>query len=169
MLKMLSTIALVITLVLPVASKSKDKKAYFAVQVSRARYVAVVPLQGKDMFSQSSEDRRAQTEIEDSLREWKRFSVVTNPADADLIIAIHRKNLGTVKSGPTFGTGKRPGTATSETFGTGEDLFEVYRSDNTGDPYNSPPLWRYTAPECLASPKVPAFGFFRKAVEDAEK
>jgi hypothetical protein len=168
-LKKLFTIAMVIALVSPVAAKSKDKKTYFAVQLSRARYVAVVPLQGKDMFSQSSEDRRAQTEIEDSLREWKRFTVVTNPADADLIIAIHRKNLGTVKSGPTFGTGKRPGIVTSETIGTGEDLFEVYLRNNDGDPYNSPPLWRYTAPECLASPKVPAFGFFRKAVEDAEK
>src|SRR5437870_848464 len=130
MVKLLSTIVLVLALVLPVATKSKDKKTYFAVQLSRARYVAVVPLQGKDMFSQSSEDRRAQTEIEDALREWKRFTVVTNPADADLIIAIHRKNLGTVKSGPTFGTGKRPGSVTSETFATGEDLFEVYLRNN---------------------------------------
>jgi hypothetical protein len=57
--------------------------------------------------------------------------------------------------------------------GSTQDMFVVYRGDpnhdNTTDPLDSPPVWRYTAKDALASPGVPAVDAFRKAVNDSEK
>lgn len=59
--------------------------------------------------------------------------------------------------------------------GSTQDTFIVYRgnpaNNNTNDenPLDSPPAWRYTAKNALASPGVPAVDAFRKAVDDSEK
>ncbi|HYK37319.1 hypothetical protein [Alloacidobacterium sp.] len=59
--------------------------------------------------------------------------------------------------------------------GSTQDTFVVYRgnlaSSNTGilNPLDSPPAWRYTAKNALASPGVPAVDAFRKAIADSEK
>jgi hypothetical protein len=56
----------------------------------------------------------------------------------------------------------------SKEVGASEDTFEVYRG-NVQDPLDGPPVWRYTAKNCLRAPQVSAVDEFRKAIVDAEK
>jgi hypothetical protein len=56
--------------------------------------------------------------------------------------------------------------------GSPQDMFVVYRG-NKDDPYwsprDTPPVWRYSAKDALASPSVPAVEVFRKLIADSEK
>ena len=53
--------------------------------------------------------------------------------------------------------------------GPSEDMFVVYRGNNS-DPLDSPPVWRYIKKDCLRpSPLVPAVEEFRKLIAAAEK
>ncbi|MCU1284344.1 MAG: hypothetical protein JWO13_694 [Acidobacteriales bacterium] len=95
-------VAIALSCLLLISGDNKNKKDYFANVISTSRYVAVVPLQGKDITRQSQEDLQAQADIETALRKWKRFVVVSNPAAADLIIAFRRGNVASVKVGPVY-------------------------------------------------------------------
>ncbi len=60
--------------------------------------------------------------------------------------------------------------------GSTQDTFAVYRgnpaynnSANDENPLDSPPAWRYTAKDALASPGVPAVDQFRKVIAESEK
>jgi hypothetical protein len=64
------------------------------------------------------------------------------------------------------------GPHVSNEAGPSEDMFEVFRGNvngNVDDPLNTVPAWRYSAKDCLSSPKVTAVEEFRKAIADAEK
>jgi hypothetical protein len=53
-----------------------------------------------------------------------------------------------------------------------EDNFAVYRCNrmqDTGNPLNAPAVWRYSAPNALSAPDVPAVEVFRKLVMESEK
>ena len=56
--------------------------------------------------------------------------------------------------------------------GSPEDMFVVYRGSKD-DPYwsprDTPPVWRYSGIDALASPSVPAVEVFRKLIADSEK
>jgi hypothetical protein len=56
--------------------------------------------------------------------------------------------------------------------GSPEDMFVVYRGSKD-DPYwsprDTPPVWRYSGKDALASPSVPAVEVFRKLIADSEK
>ena len=79
------------------------------------------------------------------------------------------------RTGPPLGqtdpqmSGPRPQMEVGST----QDMFVVYRGDpnhdNTTNPLDSPPVWRYSSKDALASPGVPAVDAFRKAVNDSEK
>lgn len=56
--------------------------------------------------------------------------------------------------------------------GDPEDNFAVYRCNRMqtpGNPLNSPAVWRYSAPNALAAPGVPAVDEFRKIMLESEK
>jgi len=55
--------------------------------------------------------------------------------------------------------------------GSPDDMFVVYRGtmDPHSSPLNTPPVWRYSAKDALASPSVPAVDAFRKLVVESEK
>jgi hypothetical protein len=60
--------------------------------------------------------------------------------------------------------------------GSTQDTFVVYRGNpaynnaaNDNNPLDSPPVWRYTAKDALASPGVPAVDQFRKVIAESEK
>ena len=60
--------------------------------------------------------------------------------------------------------------------GSTQDTFVVYRGNpaynntaNDENPLDSPPVWRYTAKDALASPGVPAVDQFRKVIAESEK
>ena len=60
------------------------------------------------------------------------------------------------------------GPHVSNEVGPSEDVFAVYRG--TGSyPLDAPPVWRYTAKNCLRAPQVEAVEKFRKAVTDSQK
>jgi hypothetical protein len=64
------------------------------------------------------------------------------------------------------------GPHVSNEVGPSEDMFEVFRGSVNGNvdrPLDTVPAWRYTAKNCLSSPKVSAVEEFRKAIADAEK
>jgi hypothetical protein len=56
--------------------------------------------------------------------------------------------------------------------GDPQDNFAVYRCNrmhDTGNPLNSPAVWRYSAPNALDPPTVPAVEEFRKIMLESEK
>jgi len=58
----------------------------------------------------------------------------------------------------------------SNEIGPTEDMFAVYRGGARSDPFDTSPVWRYVAKDCLRpSPQVPAVEKFRKMLADAEK
>lgn len=77
------------------------------------------------------------------------------------------------RTGPPFDTSDpHPQTEVGST----QDTFVVYRgnpaynnSANNENPLDSPPAWRYTAKDALASPGVPAVDQFRKVIAESEK
>ena len=75
------------------------------------------------------------------------------------------------------GVGWPPGNPTSNPepqieAGSPQDMFVVYRGSKD-DPYwsprDTPPVWRYSGKDALASPSVPAVEVFRKLIADSEK
>jgi hypothetical protein len=56
--------------------------------------------------------------------------------------------------------------------GSPQDMFVVYRG-GTGSPnwspLDTPPVWRYSGKDALASPSVPAVELFRKLIAESEK
>jgi hypothetical protein len=55
--------------------------------------------------------------------------------------------------------------------GSPQDMFVVYRgsTDPNWSPLDSPPVWRYSGKDALASPSVAAVEVFRKLVAESEK
>ena len=55
--------------------------------------------------------------------------------------------------------------------GSPQDMFVVYRgsTDPNWSPLDTPPVWRYSSKDALASPSVPAVEVFRKLVAESEK
>lgn len=63
---------------------------------------------------------------------------------------------------------QRPEPAPQLEVGSAEDTFTVYRGRRDG-PLDAPSVWRYSAPDGLSSPGVPAVDAFRKLIAEAEK
>jgi hypothetical protein len=56
--------------------------------------------------------------------------------------------------------------------GDAEDTLSVYRCSHmqdTGNPLQSSPVWRYSGTNALEAPQVPAVDAFRRVVQEAEK
>ena len=70
-------------------------------------------------------------------------------------------------SNPGMG-GPQSGPHMSNEVGPSEDTFEVYRG-GLQNPLDAPPVWRYTAKDCLRAPKVAAVEEFRKLIAESEK
>src|SRR5258708_3996421 len=66
-----------------------------------------VQAEGGDDGSQRlyAPDRAAISDVEDGLREWNRYSLTTNPSDADLIFVVHKGRVGGIAGGGGIGTG----------------------------------------------------------------
>jgi hypothetical protein len=119
----------------------------------------------------SSQDRAALTDVETAFRKWRRYSVLLDPRQADLIIAV-RTGQQTVKAG--VGVGKQGGTKTTQAdygldIGPTADMIQVYSGnvDFSGYGGAGPVLW--TGAEChgLAAPDLPLLERFKKEVEQA--
>lgn len=116
-----------------------------------------------------SPDRAAISDVEDGLREWSRYSLTTNPSDADLIFVVHKGRTGGMAGGGgmgspfprgPIGTGGPMGTG----LGTSDDTLRVYMP---GVSRRGALLWTGSARGGLDGPDVPLLSELRKSVEDA--
>jgi len=183
---------------LAAVAKNK-KKAPLPMDILQAHtaWVIVDPHAGVDVTDPNA-NRQARADVERALAKWGRLMPVTDPSQADLIIMIRKSNgklaqetIGNtpINAPPPVIAQRTDGgiNASARTgppvqasdphpqmeMGTPDDTFAVYRGDpnhiTEQNPLNSPPVWRYTGRDALASPGVPAVDAFHKAVNDSEK
>lgn len=161
----------------------------------------VIDPEAGEPLDQPMANSTARDNVEKALMEWGRFRLVMDGQESDLVIAVRTGSgqsvRPTMKGGPID---QRPGVAQStdssiriggqrgqpnmgdpnsypqnqgphmsNEIGPGEDIFAVYRG--TGDPLNSPPVWRMIRKDCLrpTGSQVPAVEEFRKVMVEAEK
>ncbi len=179
-MKPLQAIALLL-LLLPAAPslQGKAKKPnVLPVVFNQARYVYVEAVDG-DEFSPRlyPEDRQAIANVEEALRDWKRYTLATRREDADLIIVVRKGRLAEAKVGVQASTGSRRvpanqpagaggpgvGVAAGGEVGPPDDLFEVYVSNPNG--VLGSPLWMRTLADGLSGSKPVLFEQFKNAVE----
>jgi len=175
------------------------KKPVLPVDILQAHtaWVIIDPDAGMNVQDPNA-NRIARSDVETALAKWGRLSPVTDVTLADLIIVVRKGNgkfvQPTIGSAPGnapppvvaqrtdsgINVSGRTGPPLVESephpqmeVGTTQDSFAVYRGDprhiTEQDPLNSPPVWRYTRKDALASPGVPAVDAFRKAINDSEK
>lgn len=183
---------------LSAVAKNK-KKVPLPVEVLQAHtaWVIIDPQAGVDVTDPNA-NRQARADVETALAKWGRLTPVTDPSQADLIIVIRKSNgklaQETIGSTPIntpppviaqrtdggINASARTGPPLEESqphaqmeVGATDDTFAVYRGDPNNiteqNPLDSPPIWRYTRKDALASPGVPAVDAFRKAINDSEK
>ena len=161
----------------------------------------VIDPEAGEPLDQPMANSTARDNVEKALMEWGRFRLVMDGQESDLVIAVRtgsgQSARPTMKGGPID---QRPGVAQStdssiriggqrgqppmgdpssypqnqgphmsNEIGPGEDIFAVYRG--TGDPLNSPAVWRMIRKDCLRpiGSQVPAVEEFRKVMVEAEK
>jgi hypothetical protein len=182
-----------------VAVGKDKKKVPLPVDILQAHtaWVIVDPAAGVDVTDPNA-NRIARADVENALAKWGRLSPVTDPSMADLIITVRKGNGKLVQptiggtpinspppviaqrtdSGISAAGRAGPPLETSDPHpqmevGSTQDMFVVYRGDpnhdNASNPLDSPPVWRYTSKDALASPGVPAVDAFRKVIAESEK
>jgi hypothetical protein len=185
-MKFNSRIALVL-LLLPILLVAQTKKKHTVSAVfNNARYAWVETIDGHDVFSPGllPEDRQAISDVEDALREWKRYVLTTQRSEAELIFVVRKGRLAAVNVGASTGRGSGPlnpgsrpasgpgatGSDTSERgvmvgaeLGSPDDLLEV-RTLNTDGTLGTM-LWEHMFPDGLDAPQVTLVAQLKKAVE----
>jgi hypothetical protein len=144
------------------------KKPSLPAMIVNARYVYVTGYNGSEFSPRSfPDDRRAITDVQDSLKKWKKYIVVYKPEDADLILLVRAGRIAGIRPHVTIGgripEQERPGLGTDADIGPGEDMLAVY--DARGGGVDSAPLWRQLASGGLNPPGLPLLARFRKDVE----
>ncbi|HEX2918185.1 MAG TPA: hypothetical protein VHN81_06675 [Edaphobacter sp.] len=91
-----------------------------------------------------------------------------SPTDDGISAAGRRGNPTTTSPQDMPGRPSSPGSSPQLEVGSTDDSFAVY-DGHSDRPLDSPPAWRYVAPDALRSPSVPAVAQFRKAVAAADK
>jgi hypothetical protein len=182
-----------------IAVAKDKKKVPLPIDILQAHsaWVIIDPQAGVDVTDPNA-NRQARADVESALAKWGRIMPVTDPSQADLIIVIRKGNgklvqptigsapgnaappviaqrtdLGINASGRTGPPLQQSEPHPQMEVGSTQDMFVVYRGDpnhdTLTDPLDSPPAWRYTAKDSLASPGVPAVDQFRKVIAESEK
>ena len=94
---------------------------------------------------------------------------VIEPTDSGGRVGVRQGNPA-IAGGPLNpqSAGPRPQVEAGES----QDMFVVYRGNKenpSGSPLDTPPVWRYSATDALASPEVPAVAVFRDVIAKSEK
>lgn len=123
------------------------------------------------------EDREALSNVRETFRQWKRYTITIDPHDAELLIAVRSGRLASANGGVRIGNvplGNPPvgprGTSIGPVFG-GEagpatDYLAVYHADAG---HEGPNLWRRTEEDGLVGKNPPLLESFRKDVEALAK
>ena len=103
--------------------------------------------------------------------------VILYPSDGGVTIGGHRGQTPPLSRNPPSTGQRQPGVG--QEVGSADDNLEVYLGgtprigdasrDKTQYPLDQPPIWSYTAPDSLKSPRMEAVAKFRQAVETAQK
>jgi hypothetical protein len=188
-MKRFTTIALLLVLAPSLAfAKKKPKKPVVPAIFKQAQYVYVEATDG-DEFNPAlyPPDREAIANVEQAIREWKRYVLTFDRRDADLVFVVRTGRLAGVRAGYSRGTipgaqggpvtgrqgrpvpvgGSTVGSATSAggEVGPPDDLLEVCQFDSDGT--LSTPLWIHTQHDGLDAPEVPLFEQLKNAVDRA--
>jgi len=195
-MKMPKAVALLLTVsaALPLQAKNKKQPSVPAV-FGQAQYVYVQAVDGRQFDPNLyPEDREAIADVQDALSNWRRYVLVMDRDEADLVIVVRRgraaeagvgvsprglPNSGGIGAGSggtqTPGQGRAgtpaggqiggPAIETGAEVGPSDDFFEVCQLDT--DRKLTPPLWERTMPDGLDAPRVLLFQQFREAVDKA--
>ncbi|HEV2137056.1 MAG TPA: hypothetical protein VGR47_22750 [Terracidiphilus sp.] len=169
--------------VLAFARKKTNKQVLPAV-FNQAQYVYVQAMDG-DEFNPNllPEDRQAIADVMTAIQGWKRYVLVYQRSQADLVFVVRvgrlvtgRGNVGIYHGSapPLQGPGQQgtrypgqPGNGTvvgaGGEVGPPDDLLWVCTLDTDGR--LNPPLWRRTQQDGLDSPDVPLFKEFRREMD----
>ena len=107
-------------------AQSKPKKPDVPAAFENAKYVYVEAVDG-DAFRPGlfPEDRQAISDVQDSLREWNRYTITTRREDAELVFVVRKGRLagaqvrGGISAGPRPQPGQNPNPDPSQGPGQG--------------------------------------------------
>lgn len=165
----------------------KSKKPVVPAVFNQAQYVYVEATDGNEFNPNLlPEDRQAISDVMNAIQGWKRYVLVYERSQADLVFVVRRGRLVTGRGdvgiirGPATLPGQGPpaqGTRIPAQGGNGtvvgaggevgppNDLLWVCTIDSDGS--LSPPLWSRTEKDGLESPDVPLFKEFKRQVDQA--
>jgi hypothetical protein len=188
-------VSLLLICAIVATAKDKKKKIVLPEDVLEARTVLVVVDPGAGIaIDAPNANLEALEDVENALKSWGRFRLVSSEYNADLVISV-RKGNGKIAQ-PTIGgvpianrpviveptndanlenppppgiqPQGRPDPHPQAEIGPPEDMFAVYRGkrENATD---YPTIWRSTGKGALGPPGAPAVDAFRKVIMEAEK
>ena len=113
-MKFLRSIAILLTLVAPLALAKNKKKDILPAVFSNARFVYVQAEDG-DILKPSlfPEDRDAIANVQEALKHWNRYSLTMHRNEADLIIIVRRGRLAAAQLHGGVGAGTPTGIGAS--------------------------------------------------------
>lgn len=186
-MKSISAIFLLLALSAPVAL-AKDKKPKVPAVFENARYVYVQAEEG-DVINPNlfPEDRAAIGNVQDAVRDWKRYAVTLNRREADLVFIVRKGRTAAAQLHGDVGVGNQPpmagfpnrppgpnnpngeqtttGIGMQGEAGPGDDLLRVYTL--TPDGKLNGPIWSREIKEGLDAPGVLLVRVLRDAVDKA--
>ncbi len=177
-MKLLKTITLLLVVVPALISlQAKTKKPYkLPALFNQAQYVWVEAVDGQEFNPRLlPEDRQAIGDVYQALYNWKRYVVVTQRDQADLIFVVRIGRVAEGRVGVLVGTGPQggpqPAGAPGPSHGVGvggevgppDDLLEVY-SQSPNDTHGTL-IWQRTLADGLDHPEVPLFKQLKDEIE----
>lgn len=197
-MKLVKFTAVLLGLAAPLALAKDKKKSNIPAAFNTAHYVYVQAEDG-DIMNPGlfPEDRDAISNVQEGLREWKRYDVTINRKDADLIFIVRRGRLTAAQSRDNVGAGNAPvggsfpnrnpagpnnpnpglGNDDSDRMGTAPGIgvrTELGPSDDllrvfmrTPDGKLSGPVWAREMKDGLSAPSVTLLRVLRDAVDRA--
>lgn len=187
-MKSIKALALLVTMLVFLGTvQGKTKKLEVPAIFGTASYVYVEATQGDDLKpGLFPEDRQAIYDVEESLRDWKRYSLTARRGEADLVFVVRKGRVAGVQphvgigsptqpgqsgqpgSNPGQGPGQPrsgPGVGVDSDFGTPDDMLRVYMLNSDGKLIG--PIWSREMDGGLDAPTVRLMQQLRAAVEQA--
>ncbi len=113
-MKVFKSIAILLTAFAPLALAKDKKKDTLPAVFSNARYVYVRAEDGDIMKpGLFPEDRDAIANVQDALKDWKRYALTINRNDADLVIIVRKGRLASAQLHGGISTGTQTGISGS--------------------------------------------------------
>jgi hypothetical protein len=107
--------------------------------------------------------QRARKQLEEALEKWGRFTVVSDPKNADFVLLVEERHSGSTTIGSVGTSGSYSGTQ----FGILADTLAAYPGGQMPDT-SAPPLWMHIETGGYSWPAKRAVSRFRKDVEAAD-